>query len=105
MDVELLIVPDCPNENVTAQLLHTALVDVGLAPAHFRTTVISTPAEAEQRGFTGSPTVLLNGVDPFAEPGRPVGLSCRVYRNPSGSGGVPDLAALRQALKRAAARQ
>ncbi|MFC8261184.1 hypothetical protein ACFUNF_27160 [Streptomyces sp. NPDC057291] len=41
--------------------------------------------------FTGSPTFLLNGRDPFAEPGRPAGLTCRVYRAPDGLRGLPGL--------------
>lgn len=103
MDVELLIVADCPHENAAAQLLHTALADIGLPRTPFRTTVINSPAQAARRGFTGSPTFLLNGVDPFAEPDRPVGLSCRVYRASDGPHGVLALPDLRQALKRAAA--
>ena len=66
-------------------------------------TVIDTQEEAERRGFVGSPTILIDGEDPFAEPGQPVGVACRIYRNPAGPAGVPDLLLLRQALKRAAA--
>jgi hypothetical protein len=102
MDVELLVVPDCPHENAAAELLRTALVDVGLADTRFRTTVIASEAEAERRRFGGSPTFLLDGTDPFAEPHRPAGLSCRVYRSAEGSGGTPTLRDLRQALKRVA---
>ena len=51
MDVELLVVPDCPNEAPAAALLRTALDDVGLARTPVTTTVIDTPAEAERRGF------------------------------------------------------
>jgi hypothetical protein len=45
---------------------------------------------------------LLDGVDPFGEPGRLPGLACRVYRNLAGTSAVPELGPLRQALKRAA---
>lgn len=102
LDVELLVVPDCPHQSAAAQLIHTALVDVGVPTTQVRTTVISTAGDAERRGFTGSPTFLLNGIDPFAEPGRLIGLSCRRYRSATGFSGVPDVSALRQALKRAA---
>jgi hypothetical protein len=51
----------------------------------------------------GSPTLLINGVDPFAAPGTPASLSCRVYRDETGQGqGAPSLAALRMALRKAA---
>lgn len=102
VDVELLVVPECPHEQDAAVLLRTALDDVGLAPIGFRTTVVSSPQEAHQRGFIGSPTILLNGADPFAEPGRAHGLACRVYPTVTGPAGVPAIRELRRALKQAA---
>ena len=69
MDIELLVVPECPNGPVAAALLRTALDDVGLTGSTFRTTVIDTQQRAVQRGFTGSPTILIGGLDPFVEPG------------------------------------
>ena len=102
MDVELLVVPDCPNENPAVVLLRTALDDVGLTGVRFATTLIATQEQAEQRHFTGSPTILLDGVDPFANPGHAPAMACRVYPGPDGPSGIPDLRVLRQALKRAA---
>jgi hypothetical protein len=104
MDVELLVVPDCPNESIAAAMLRTALDDVGLPSSTFRTTVIDTQQRAEQRGFTGSPTILIGGLDPFVEPGRAPALACRIYRTETGPAGVPSLVELRRALKRAADR-
>ena len=103
MDVELLVVPDCPNEAPAEALLRTALDDVGLVRVPITTTVIDSASEAERRGFVGSPTILIDGDDPFAEPGHPAAIACRIYRNTSGPAGIPDLRQLRQALKRAAA--
>ena len=102
MNVELLVVPDCPHEQAAAQLLRTAMADIGLPHMDFRTTVITSQGDADRRGFTGSPTFLVDGSDVFAEAGRPTGLSCRLYRRPDGVSGVPGLTELRQALKRAA---
>jgi len=104
MHVELLVVPDCPNEAPAAALLRTALTEVGLGDTDVTTTVIDSVAEAERRGFVGSPTILIDGEDPFAEPGQPPALACRIYRNASGPAGVPDPRRLRQALEQAAAR-
>ena len=104
MDIELLVVPDCPNEPVAAAMLRTALDDVGLTSIAFRTTVIDTQHGAEQRGFTGSPTILIDGLDPFIEPGRAPALACRIYRSDTGTAGVPSLVELRQVIKRAADR-
>ncbi len=66
-------------------------------------TVIATEGQARQRGFTGSPTILLNGSDPFTRPQASVALACRLYSTPDGLRGVPGLGDLRRALKRVAA--
>lgn len=102
MEIELLVVPDCPSAGPAAAAVHTALRDVGLSGIDVTTTVIASPQEAELRGFAGSPTILLNGHDPFAEPRQRPALACRRYPYPSGPSGVPELAALRRALKQAA---
>lgn len=66
--------------------------------------LIETPAEARRVGFRGSPTVLLNGVDPFAAASDPVGgLSCRVYQTPDGPAGSPTLDQLRREFVRVGA--
>jgi hypothetical protein len=102
VDVQLLVVDDCPNEGPAAVLLRRALDDVGLSAVRFRTRVIGTQREAEQAGFLGSPTILIDGRDPFAEPGRAAALACRVYRDKSGLSGLPAPGPLRRALKEAA---
>lgn len=101
MDVELLVVPECPNEAVADDLIRAALVELGVAAA-VRTTVIESEKQAQARGFTGSPTFLLDGRDPFAEPGAAVAVACRVYRTPAGLAGVPAPEQLRKALRDAA---
>ena len=54
--------------------------------------------------MAGSPTLLINGADPFAVPGQVPGLSCRLYRDAAGRlAGAPSLEDLRRALERAAA--
>ncbi|MDJ0344913.1 hypothetical protein QMK19_30320 [Streptomyces sp. H10-C2] len=98
MDIELVVVADCPNERPAADLMRQALKAVGEDKASFSTRVITTQAEAEQSGFTGSPTFLIQGRDPFADPGRPPGLSCRLYTTPRGVAGLPDMDQLQQAL-------
>ncbi|MET7717721.1 hypothetical protein [Streptomyces sp. NPDC005407] len=66
------------------------------------TRLVADQAEAERLGFTSSPTILIDGRDPFAEPGHVLGLTCRVYRTAGGLAGVPTLDQLRQALQAAA---
>ena len=102
LQIELLVVPECPNEAVAAELIATAVADTGVAATVTRTLIV-TEAEAQRRGFIGSPTILLNGFDAFPVPRATVGLACRLYSTPDGRAGVPRLQDLRQALQRAAA--
>ncbi|WP_435060120.1 hypothetical protein [Streptomyces sp. bgisy060] len=64
--------------------------------------MIDGQAEAVRSGFTGSPTILIDGHDPFAEPGAVPSLACRIYRTPNGPAGAPDIDQLSQALGAAA---
>ena len=98
VDVELLVVPDCPNAQAARELLRSSLRAAGLAGTPIRVRVIASQRAAEQRGFIGSPTILINGLDPFAEPGRPPALACRVYPGPAGPSGLPPAEQLRTAI-------
>jgi len=103
VDVEVLVVADCPNEGGAVALVRRALDDVGLKRVPIRTRVVVDEREAEELGFVGSPTIRVNGCDLFASPGRATGLACRVYIARGVQSGLPDLTELRQALKREAA--
>ncbi len=98
MEIEILVVPDCPHSEPAVDLLKQALHAAGLHGATVSTRVVTDRSEAERRGFTGSPTFLVDGRDPFAEAGRPAGLACRMYRTPRGLTGPPSLDQLRRAL-------
>ncbi|MDM4719176.1 hypothetical protein QTQ03_06030 [Micromonospora sp. WMMA1363] len=104
MDVQLLVVADCPNEGPAAEVLRRALDDVGLTTVEFTTRIIEDQDEAEQIGFTGSPSVFIDGRDPFTEPDQRPALACRLYRDDTASSGVPPPEGLRQALRQAADR-
>jgi hypothetical protein len=101
MDVELLVVPDCPNEPVAMSVLRLAFDRLGLAGQLVRTTVIASSEQAHERGFVGSPTILVDGVDPFAVAGQSPAFACRVYVTPAGRSGVPPLADVIAALSAA----
>jgi hypothetical protein len=103
VDVEVLVTPECPCEGGAVLLVRRALNDVGLSRVPIRTRVVETEAEAQRLRFVGSPTVRIDGQDPFADRRLPVGLGCRVYVTGRGRAEVPDLRQLRQALKRHAA--
>jgi hypothetical protein len=88
MKIRLLYFDECPNWQVADARLREALAAVG-SSMQVERVLVSTEEEAEDWGFHGSPSILVDGEDPFAEPDAPVGLSCRLYRNPSGVGGSP----------------
>jgi hypothetical protein len=104
MEIELLVTPDCPHAPTAADLIKTAVADTRIRATISQTT-INSEEQARNRAFTGSPTILLNGVDPFARPDAPVGLVCRLYLTSDGPRGVPGIRELRQAMKEAAAHQ
>lgn len=96
MDITLVYFDDCPNWKIADQRLATiAADDADVSVRHHR---VETLEEAERLGFHGSPSILVDGVDAFAEPGAGVGLACRVYRTPDGLAGAPTLEQLRGAL-------
>ena len=104
MDVELLVIPQCPGTDEASELLRTALDDIGLADTPFTVRVIDTEDTARARRFAGSPAFVVDGTDLFAT-GTPGGaMACRVYATPDGARNVPGLRDLRQALKEQAAR-
>lgn len=96
MDVTLLYFDDCPNWKVTEQRL--AVIAAERPDVVLTRHRVETVEEAERVGFHGSPSILVDGVDVFAEPGAGVGLSCRVYRTPVGLAGAPTMEQLRDAL-------
>ncbi|WP_234552732.1 alkylmercury lyase [Rhodococcus qingshengii] len=98
MNLEILQVPDCPNVPLLEQRIEHALSG---APIEWelRHVIIEDPRSAELAGMTGSPTLLVDGLDPFAEPDQPPSVSCRLYREVTGAvGGAPTVTALRNAF-------
>jgi hypothetical protein len=101
MQVKVLYFEDCPNWTTARQRLSQALDSAGLADqvdVSYQT--VETPEEAERVRFRGSPTILVDGRDPWAETGGPVGLSCRIYQTEHGPEGSPSLAQLAKVLGR-----
>ncbi|MGA5191613.1 organomercurial lyase [Streptomyces griseoincarnatus] len=96
MRITVLTVPDCPNAPVVRERITEAL---GGREAQVELVEVREEAEAARWGMTGSPTVLVDGVDPFAVAGAPASVSCRLYRDEEGRpGGAPSIEALRQVL-------
>lgn len=93
--VTLLYFDGCPNWQIADERLRGLRSELDFMLEHRK---VETPEEAERAGFRGSPTVLVDGTDPFARGDEPSGLACRVYPTPDGSQGSPTVAQLREVL-------
>lgn len=96
MDITLLYFEGCPNWEVADERLRLLAIERPDITVTRR--AVETPDQAEQVGFLGSPSIQMDGVDVFAEPGAQVGLTCRRYRTPDGYEGAPTLEQLRAML-------
>lgn len=99
MKVTVQYFDGCPNWQRTVELVRQALSAAGEPESALTLQAVQTAEEADRVGFRGSPTVLVEGTDPFAEPTAPVGLSCRVFLTPDGLVGAPTLEQLTAALR------
>ena len=99
LDVEVLVVPDCPNQAGAERLMRKALDAAGLPDVPVRTRVVESEEEAAGLAFTGSPSFRVNGRDPFPSHDVP-SLACRLYRTETGLAGLPDPAGMVDAVQR-----
>jgi hypothetical protein len=101
VDVELLVIPQCPGARAAAELLRAALDDIGLADTPFAVRTVDTEEAARVRGFAGSPAFIVDGVDLF-DTGTSLGsMACRLYDTTDGPRNVPMPGDLRRALTEA----
>jgi hypothetical protein len=98
--IELLWWDGCPSTERTLADLRSALREAGLDPAAIELREVASDEQAERERFPGSPTIRINGHDPF--PGEvSIGLSCRIYRSAEGRPSpTPDPDQLRAAIAR-----
>ena len=89
MRVALQYFDGCPSWHQTDQLLRQALEAVGRADVEVERVLVDSDEQAEAIGFRGSPTVLIDDVDPFAGEGGAVGFACRLHRTLEGLKGAP----------------
>ena len=88
----------CPNWQLARDRLREALRSIGRDDGAVTYEKIETPEQAEEARFRGSPTILVDGRDPFADEEAPVGLSCRIFRTEAGAQGAPSVAQLARVL-------
>src|ERR1035441_7840594 len=98
MRLQIVQLPGCPGAAVLENRPAPLLADPPgkVLPRQ----VGATQADAERLGMTGSPTLLADGVDPFALAGQLPSGSCRLYLDESGQPGpAPSSRQLRDALQ------
>lgn len=78
----------CPHWERAKQLVLDVTEEEAI-PATIRTQKVDTRELAQMYEFRGSPTILIDGVDPFMDPHAPIDLSCRLFPTPEGLRGTP----------------
>ncbi|MEU8757879.1 thioredoxin family protein [Streptomyces sp. NPDC048659] len=102
LKITVLTVPGCPHAPVALERIAAALEG---RPADVELVEVTDEPEAVRLGMTGSPTILVGDVDPFAVPGTPAGMACRLYRDEAGRvEGAPGVEDLRTVLSGEAGR-
>ena len=98
MRVEVLYFDGCPTYLETEGTLREVLAEEGIE-AEVELVAVNTDEEARRLRFPGSPTIRVDGCDPFPVPERAeYALGCRVYATPEGLRGSPTAGMLEEAL-------
>ncbi|WP_341954373.1 thioredoxin family protein [Salinibacterium sp. TMP30] len=96
MEITLQYFDGCPNWKVADQHINELVKEFPEITVSRH--LVDTIEEAERVGFRGSPSILVDGVDLFAQADEPVGLACRRYLTPDGFAGSPTVEQLREKL-------
>ena len=99
MHIEILYVPECPHVIPTTLRLREALDAVGVSAIISETPIESAEA-ARTLGMRGSPTILVDGEDPFASTDETGSVSCRLYTVNGKLDGAPSVSQLVEMLAR-----
>lgn len=97
MEIELLFVPECPNRSRARAHVDIALARTGRV-ARVREQEVRTSDEAARLGMRGSPTILIDGRDPFGAMAGLSSFSCRLYYSEAGLSGAPTVDQLIEVL-------
>lgn len=99
MQVEILYVDGCPNRQEAAERVRAAASAAGRTDVEIGYRRVATDTEAAALPFAGSPTILIDGTDAFADAVPVTELACRVYRTESGVAGLPTVEQLTAAVR------
>jgi hypothetical protein len=102
MQVQLIYFDGCPHWRLAKERLARAVRYAGVGDVEITLVAVGDLEQATRAGLTGSPTILIDGVDPFAADNPATGISCRIYRTANGLSGAPGVVRLTAALREAA---
>jgi len=88
----------CPHWRLAEARVRRTLAVMKRSDVDMEYQLVDSPEAAERTGFHGSPTILIDGQDPFLVGDEPVGLSCRVFQTEGGAQGAPTEYQLQKAL-------
>ena len=88
----------CPHWKIADERVQGVLRRLGREDVTLEHQLIDSPQTAERVGFHGSPTILIDGRDPFATGREQIGMACRLYRTESGAQSAPTEAELLRLL-------
>lgn len=100
MRIEILHINGCPHTAGAGQRVREALSAVGLESEDLSLTLVSSSADAALLPFSGSPTIVIDGIDLFPVGTRTAQLVCRVYPTPEGLAGLPTVGQIVDVLER-----
>ncbi len=98
MKITIQYIDGCPHWKLADGRVRHVLGDISSDEVTLEYQFIDSPETADQVGFHGSPTILIDGWDPFITGIEQVGMSCRVFRTEDGIQGAPTEAELRKLL-------
>lgn len=98
MRVTIQYFDGCPHWKLADERVRRVLKGAATDEVTLEYELIDSPVKAERIGFRGSPTILVDGVDPFVTGDEPIGLTCRVFRTEAGAEGAPTEAEIREVL-------
>jgi hypothetical protein len=100
VNVQLLYIDGCPHWKMMEDRLHCALEVLGIETTIERC-LVENQEDADRFSFPGSPSVLLDGRDPFPMNSDSFGVTCRRYLTPAGPSGTPTVGQLTEVIRRA----
>lgn len=98
MIITLLYVEGCPHIDLARDRVLEATENTGVA-VEMRIQMVDGGSVRDRTLFKGSPTILVNGADPFPARQVSAAAACRLYQTENGVEGAPSVVQLEEVIK------